>query len=635
MMKKTIKKNFLLAFVLASAATLTAATLPMFAENVASAATETTFSMQGGAEIRKDGTGIRFTTVLSETYYNSVTSGAETVEVYTLVDKKGNTDEGEERKIVHTPQFENGVATLYGAIIYNELTETQIDLASAIELEANCYIAVGGETVATAKVTDNAREMRAVALVAKMKGSTADLSRYVGTLSKNSLGTVNAAQLATLQLDGANGNVYLNAKKLDVTATDGAVDISAYEQDLVDGETYYLSIFGDADDGASTNDASVYEFVYEAAKKIDMTGTKFSAFEGKIDYSFLNGETVVSAMQGETVLTVDQTAGTLKGVTPNITANGWYADSSTVYTGADVVSRNANAKTRKVNPTTVRFVTEQNNAYDVTLMAYTLVINDVSELQALSIWGASNNKYISLFTNRYEDVYSEATGNKNLYGYYLDGYFILGDDIDASTWTDKHWGLSGGYQYAFTGVFDGDGKTITMKSGANGLFGSTWRSHIKNFNLVINEQTATTGFCGIAQTVGGSQWKDATYLENVNVTINNFGTASENGNSSFALAQKIRSYAYLQNVNITLNWAIEPTAKTTGLLFKTGASITADTISTTKITDNGNSGLLLGSGTYYKNGTQYTADYWTASDGKTADNNNVVVAGITRVTVGD
>ena len=620
-MKKNTKRNLLLTFA-ATAAVALSCVLPII--STAKAAATNGFVMKDGAQVRTDGAGIRFSTTLTQDYYNTVKGEETSVKAYTVIDKHGNTDVGEEVVIEHEVVFENGVATLNAAILYDELTAQEIDKASEIELEAKCYLQAGEQTPVEAACSDVVRSMRGVAVTAKMKENRNDLTRYIGTVAEQDLNEVKTAGLNAVAVGDVSGDVYLNAKKLDVTVNEGKVDLSAYESLLKDGETHYLSVFYDKNDGGSTNDASVFEFTYKGAKAIDMTATKFSAFEGTIDYSFLNGETIVSATQNGTALTVDQEKGTLKGVIPNITANGWYADSSTVYTGADVVSRNANANTRKVNPTTVRIKTEE-NTYDVTLMAYTLVINDGNELLAMSLWGAASNKYLNLLTVRKDEAATAA--NQGAYdGHYLDGYYILGNDIDASSWKNQHWAMNtANYLYGFTGVFDGDGHTITMNTTGSGLFGMMWRACIKDVNFVMTE-SGTSGFYGLAAQIGYANWKDATYIENVNITVNNFGV---NGDNSAAIAKTLHQYTYLTNVTITLNWT-DNAEKTTGLLFLEGKSLTPNTITKTTVIDNGSTNLAFGNGVDYTVSGGATAGYWASNDGKTQASGTVVIAGLTR-----
>lgn len=104
-------------------------------------------------------------------------------------------------------------------------------------------------------------------------------------------------------------------------------------------------------------------------------------------------------------------------------------------------------------------------------------------------------------------------------GKILDGYYILGENIDGLTVSSQHTGNPSTY---FKGTFDGDGHTIKATAGANGLFGAiNDGATIKNvkFEFTFPEGTAA---CGLAKNQNTFNNNNPVYLKNVYVTTTNY-----------------------------------------------------------------------------------------------------------------
>jgi len=217
------------------------------------------FEMVAGASVRLSDTkpGIRFTTKISEAYYNACKTAYG--DDFTLATKisidKADTD-AQILPCTSSVVFDEGWFTYHAAMTFEGLTETQLD--EAIEWQMTGVGVVldlveGNATVMqTAVATDNTRSMKAVANVAKLDGEDEDglLDTYVddatvGATSFYDLSADNTTVDVAIDVeDGEYSDAYVGSKKVALTVADGKTTVNA--SDFVgvgEGELGYVSVF--------------------------------------------------------------------------------------------------------------------------------------------------------------------------------------------------------------------------------------------------------------------------------------------------------------------------------------------------------------------------------------------------------
>lgn len=279
----------------------------------ASAATATvaSFEVSDGASVRieEGSNGIRFETKISDKYYEDLQTEFSngTFKFYTVIDRAENADDEEAEIYEHTVNansFVDGYATYYSAITYDNLTESELDLASGMELSAKAYveIAVAGQDTITreAKAEDAIRSMRSVANLSLLTDEYKDdpeaiakLKTYLGTIGrKETLDYVEtSAETKTLTLtNAAEGmDVYLNGKNTGLTTgANGVVDYSSWDlSDYTLGDYLYVSAFNDDNDVVSAK----ARYVTQAIE----TESELRAFSTMISKASYDGQYYVLA----------------------------------------------------------------------------------------------------------------------------------------------------------------------------------------------------------------------------------------------------------------------------------------------------------------------------------------------------
>lgn len=229
------------------------------------------FYMEEGAGVRiaEEESGIRFTAVLSKTYYDSLVAenANAQIRIYTVINRAENPVENQARVFEHNktadgkyvaPVFdtETGLAELRAAIVYDNVPEESFAAASALRLKAQTYIDIirdSKETIA-AMANGNERSMRVVANAALLSGKYTDpaeievLKTYLGNsvLRENEEAYLEVEGTNEFVLpDGATYNeAYIGTKKVEASFEGGKVTIqNASSYDLKLGESEILSVF--------------------------------------------------------------------------------------------------------------------------------------------------------------------------------------------------------------------------------------------------------------------------------------------------------------------------------------------------------------------------------------------------------
>ncbi len=256
-MKKSIRnKIFATTACLAiSAACVGAGMLTLAPEKVsADVFAETDFAMQTGALIRVDGgTGIRFVFDVTKAGWTELTKAYSpetyTYKLYTEIDKTDNSDTGEEVTIVQdafTFGEEETGKTFYATILFDEVTEANLQKAYALSLTANTYIDVlQGETVVeTFEAANNgqSRSIREAAYIAMEQGVTGEaVEKLRGTVTEESVSFSAWDEAVEMEIDATTVSaVYLNEEAVeDFTLESGKLSIAvsffenAYEDQTV------------------------------------------------------------------------------------------------------------------------------------------------------------------------------------------------------------------------------------------------------------------------------------------------------------------------------------------------------------------------------------------------------------------
>lgn len=329
--------------------------------------TEAVFAMQKGAAVRKNAgsTGIRFSTDINQQWYNDTLSAYASytgvkVELHTLVarnaaltdvNEDGITDEKDltvsmiaadpnnvglneamdyldEGTIEFKTDSASDIYTYRAVTTYN--TTKCTEKTYAMELVARSYAVVtytDGDTEKTSEPVyadseENVRAMRTVANMAILEGEqySENLAHYVkvGTRTtemKYYQTSDDTSKSVTLnQLPSGEYTGYLNASKIGVTVTDGAISLTDLDTSgLTLGETYYVSVF--------TADNKVYSapFMY-VTKAIDEAS----------DMSVLQISATNTKVEGYYVLTEDISGATIANALSGNSANVNYRESADV-----------------------------------------------------------------------------------------------------------------------------------------------------------------------------------------------------------------------------------------------------------------------------------------------------------------
>lgn len=120
--------------------------------------TENHFYMEPGAYVRvaTNSSGIRFSTCVSDEWYQLATKDGATVEFHTVIDKYDNEDEGEEIDLTATHltyDEKTKIHNFTGDIVYNDLTEEEKVLAYNMQLEAYSYAVIKKAGEADVKIS--------------------------------------------------------------------------------------------------------------------------------------------------------------------------------------------------------------------------------------------------------------------------------------------------------------------------------------------------------------------------------------------------------------------------------------------------------------------------------------------------
>ncbi len=563
-MRKMRKQKILLALV-AMSVTLAGAGIAYNNTLVnADAAADAYFTMTDGASIKLSdkGCGIRWETKVTNSYIQTLDAKADTtVTVGTVVYPAGTTLTYDmaganiyEFDLASLTQDAEGVYTYLATVTYDNAeftSEEQRKQSYKVELDARSYIkyttSEGTETVSyMPNAADSVRTMEGVANQAaiidatlpedhKDKLTSAELTllaNYVNdaatTTIEQSLGyCVKGENNDYTVADVADGtyNVYVNAKQVgkNVAVSSGAFSVENVAVPK-DGE-YDVSLIGES---------KIYRAkatVVSAKKTVDM----FSAVDGEA-YGTTNvatllsgyfGEAEITATQGETTLTYADSK--LTGVVPTLVKNGGYT------TGIENVEVVATANDKIVV---------------LDLQAYTKVLTSKEDLNYFNV------KFTSVAANTAcEDCPKSNNASKHYHAVAenkkRDGYYILGNNIDAAGFTVSEHpntaGLgsstSGATIYytaddgtiknrnvkdydGFLGTFDGNGYAIQNATFAyGGLFGLIGDgATIKN--LAVTEAKFTgSSYASVfaARIFNNVQFK------NIYIQAEKLGTNSANG----------------------------------------------------------------------------------------------------------
>ncbi|MDY6023281.1 MAG: hypothetical protein SPJ19_00540 [Candidatus Borkfalkiaceae bacterium] len=293
------------------------------AENVS---VEQGFYVEKGAAVRlKDGeSGIRFSTVVTEEYYNGLLAeygNNAVVEFYTVIGAGENLKNPVEYKAAD-PIFENGVFNYREVIYYdnlkNDLTamyeeagKTGEELTSLVEaavkkayatelnVKAVAKITVGENTTTVeAHKTDNLRSMSGVALDLLVSGDykpeqKSALEAYLGgAITITDVygadayydNSVLSGDVTTENLPTGDYTVYYGAKKVStISVTDGTETLNLTGiEGLTDGKDYSLTFYN-----ADTNKA--YKRTFKAVTKILTKPADLEVFKTTAEDSEFNG----------------------------------------------------------------------------------------------------------------------------------------------------------------------------------------------------------------------------------------------------------------------------------------------------------------------------------------------------------
>ncbi len=224
--------------------------------------TQNEFYMLDGAEVNMySGCGMRFTTMISKEYYDTLKNEAGdngSLTFATDIGPLGFTPATD----VYTKELEfvNGYATFYGVINYGNLSSSQAKECAKVDLTAKAYVIINYENDTESKKIyanrkDTTRSMGVVATLALLAEDYGDdqdaktaLERYVGKVTREEevQPLTNRDTVVTFEKP-VSGRVYLDAVKTDLfvskaTEIDIAGHINWDKVNVSDGIT--VSVFG-------------------------------------------------------------------------------------------------------------------------------------------------------------------------------------------------------------------------------------------------------------------------------------------------------------------------------------------------------------------------------------------------------
>ena len=284
------------------------------------------FAMTEGASIRKTGdVGIRFTSNVTQDWYNSVTQGGAVVEFGTLI--TNTPTDGSEITInsanvvaipcTATPKFDSGTFSYSGSVTYSDLTETQLLLAPIVQLTGRGYAKVTstvGEE-ATEKVqyfyaesNDNSRSMNQVATRAIEAGETIqnaeDYTRLGEVAYDNTLGFIEESKenytVSVTGDFGENVKAYIGTNEVDATYENGSltIDKTALPAGLTLGKDYSLTLVNAAQNMAFSQRVLFVTKAIRTADDLDV----FDITMAKVREAFTKDDGVTS---GEVDMSAD------------------------------------------------------------------------------------------------------------------------------------------------------------------------------------------------------------------------------------------------------------------------------------------------------------------------------------------
>ena len=394
-MTKIKKQNLLLALT-ATFALAACATIATLGDNQNKAAADsvtvtpdetakaTDFYMEDGAAVRvvgDDVNGIRFTSTITESYWNSLqtTYGADATYKFYSVVTDGTT--GVQKDFgTTTPTFTNGVHDFYAAITYNvsDWTDEKKAEAYALELQANTYVDVtkNGETTPTTIAAAGATGVRSMRVVADdtwlTEGQDEALEAYftVGNRSEETWGGFDSTGAGVVNMPALSDSVtevsaYFGAEKLTATVSEGVVSFSGVNvADMTVGTETYLSVF--AED-------KVYSCKVAYATAL-LTADNITTLQTATDgYYVLGGDIDMSGITNYAANSSYTFSGTLNGAGFEISNFKPTATGGLVYT-----LNNATIKNLSMNDVTL-------NVSNTTAIAYQTAANTANKIENVII----------------------------------------------------------------------------------------------------------------------------------------------------------------------------------------------------------------------------------------------------------
>lgn len=308
------------------------------------------------------------------------------------------------------------------------------------------------------------------------------------------------------------------------------VNAASFENVDIYNTTEVISIFrevfwGDNDEGHGVNEIKmIVDDKSHAEVYRDKVGLTIYTDEGNTQYTFvIPVETIADAFvtegNNDVVLKSDKfvvgTAYIVSGKEYAATKDGELSLPASILTVGE-------------NTVDVAFKTEGSRVYDGITFTYviraTKIIMDVDDMDAVFFAGGTT---------------------------FIEGYYVLGDDIDYENDTDKVKEVSGDHDGGFAGTFNGLGHTIKnyaqqqVNNGNKSLFGIVRNATIKNVNFVGVTISSQRG------SVFGRNIYSST-IENITMTGVKFTSEMASGSSGLFGAWVVQG-TYFRNIEITLD----------------------------------------------------------------------------------
>ncbi len=501
------------------------------------------FSVTNGASVRIETAGIKFQTIVTEDYYNSIVSEGSTIEFFAVAKKVGGT--AYKVRFAQQPDFTDSTSfELNTYLNFNEYQTANKDNASALDtayttkFAIDTYAAVtksGATTYYKAyQNAGNTRTMREVAAAAyanKVEG-------YEG-LSQYFTKVITSENVADL-LNATTGYYILGEDINMATAYDGVWTSNQNFSGTIDGAGHTISnlktstglfktfigtlkniaIIDTMTESTAAADhvgaladqamgATVIDNVISTLKSSKVADTAyggssplFGDFNVKVEgvtisNSFLhnkaNRATIAGKVRNSAVITLNLQNTVLLGGNPigwdycpsGLHSNGWVDH----FTGTYVKCANA-------NELATAYLDGQINGLS------NFVLNTIAEVCNITLINSSNVSTLLTATS---------------------GTFVLTEDIDMSTAYTDNGGVWASTKN-FNGIIDGNGHTISNLKTSTGLF-NTFAGTLKNIAIIdtMTESTASGDHVGaLADQAGG-----ATVIDNVILTLKSSSLATD------------------------------------------------------------------------------------------------------------